>query len=454
MQRRHFIKQTTIAACMVSILVQMLRRGYLVQSNPIFDTSSEIMSEIDKMQYTNDIFNEYHKRFLQVALNRKPISDRQEITRIVKECLGIKDEWIPTIRTNEIGINVASSDKGGYSVKCLHFTSWEGICGTAHLYLPATGNHTPKPLVFLLCGHGRYGKTDAGYKAMAARLVKQGAAVLVPDNLGQGERVAIGHADAVYPFACNTSVVGLIVMESIGWVKWAVQQPEFDTSKIAVIGNSGGGTYSMFVGALCPEIACVAPSGYPSSFDFILRKEKKHCHCNILPGIIEKLEMTDVFGLVSPRKLYISQGLNDEFFPVDLFYELVRKVQLIYGRTGNEKNFRYKVFNNSLHSWDNEKRIALGNYLSEMFGIAPAEKVDDSDFDIFEHTHKCADHYPACSMTMDQLAMRLTSRSLPEGLNLWDVYSPNCDVQKLTKESLRGNTMQIFAQFEAALSKK
>src|SRR3989339_525368 len=61
-------------------------------------------------------------------------------------------------------------------------------------------------------------------------------------TLGQGERVPMGHSDTVIPFACGMSVQGLIVMETLAWLEWAKNNPLVDKSRLAAIGNSGGGT--------------------------------------------------------------------------------------------------------------------------------------------------------------------------------------------------------------------
>src|SRR5690606_23112897 len=146
------------------------------------------------------------------------------------------------------------------------------------------------------------------------------------------------------PFACGTSVLGLIIMESIGWINWARNDPRIDSSRIGVIGNSGGGMMSMFLGALCPEIKVLSSSGYPTSFEFIARKEKKHCHCNILPGIVGRLEMWHVLGCFAPKPLFIFQGKSDYFFPEDIFYQTARKTMAAYERSGHPANVKFKVF--------------------------------------------------------------------------------------------------------------
>ncbi len=187
--------------------------------------------------------------------------------------------------------------------------------------------------------------------------------VLVPDNIGQGEREPMGHRDCVKPFACGLSVQGLIVMETLGWVKWASRQPTVGLPRMAAIGNSGGGTLTLFLAALCPELAVLSSSGYPSTFEYVARKEKKHCHCNILPASSAKLEMWQLLGCFAPRPLFIFMGSLDTLFGQDLFYQVSREVRDVYRSLDAEKAFQAKLFPGE-HSWDERRIQALGAYLA------------------------------------------------------------------------------------------
>ena len=82
---------------------------------------------------------------------------------------------------------------------------------------------------------------------------------------------------------------GLIVSETLGWLQWLAARKDIDATRLAAVGNSGGGTLTVFLAVLAPELAALSSSGYPSTFEFIARKEKRHCDCNILPGIVGEL---------------------------------------------------------------------------------------------------------------------------------------------------------------------
>ncbi|MFZ2643405.1 MAG: hypothetical protein WA117_20610 [Verrucomicrobiia bacterium] len=401
---------------------------------------------------TFDLFERYERRFAEARLRMPECdpavpADREIIAHVAKECLGIHDEWVPKIQAEKL--RELAFDGG--RIEMLRSTSWPGVTGTALLYLPANAGGQPLPLVVLCCGHGNAGKLSDGYQRMARHVTRCGAMVLCPDNLGQGERVPMGHANCVKPFACGTSVQGLIVMETLGWIAWALKQPQVDARRVAAIGNSGGGTLTVFLAALCPELAVLSSSGYPSTFDFIARKEKKHCHCNILPGIVGQLEMWHLLGNFAPRPLFIFQGDGDSLFPPDLFYQNARKVRQVYRARNAEKVFESRIMAGG-HSWDAPRNVAVGRFLTRHLALKRKPGREDENEPLLSNKDRCLDTWPAAALTTDALAEQLTGRRVEGCANLWDAFPPVVprDVP-LEDIAPRGSTRQIFAQYEAFL---
>jgi dienelactone hydrolase len=369
--------------------------------------------------------------------------DRETIVAAVKECLGIREQWIPGLSIEATG----QVDYGTIAVRLLAGESWPGAACTAHLYLP--DSQEPLPLVMIACGHGRGGKQSPGYSRMAWQLAHQGFAVLIMDNIGQGEREPMGHRAPVAPFRCGTSVQGLIVMETMGWLRWAQEQKEFDRNRIAAIGNSGGGTLSLFFGALCAdELAALSSSGYPSTFDFIAAKEKNHCHCNILPGIVGRLHMWQIYGVFAPKPLYLFQGRSDHLFPEDLFFHVWRKVNTVYRQFDAESNFRARSFPEEGHSWTDERRDSLTVFLSESLGLDPELKAVEYPEDM---PGNCLESWPANALTTDALAAQLTGVPARENEDLASIYLPGLGRDRNTR-AIRGPIRQIAAQMQAFLA--
>jgi dienelactone hydrolase len=397
------------------------------------------------------LFADYDRRFA-LAMARLPDhrpwqrEARPEIRSVVRRCLGIRDEWRPAMTVRHRRRTCGQ----GFVVQHLRATSWAGVHTSAHLYLPAHTGMERMPAVLLCCGHGEGGKHAPSYQRMALHLVRLGAAVLVPDNIGQGERAAMGHGDAVVPFACGTSLQGLIVLEAMGWLDWLEQDSRIDASRVAAIGNSGGGTLTLFLGALREELAAVSSSGYPSTFEFVARKEKRHCLCNVLPGIVGRLEMWQLLGCVAPRPLLVAQGDRDTLFPSDLFHRVVRQTRTAYSRMGADAQFEAE-FVPGEHSWDTNRCQLIGEFLARTLEL-PHDHVREPPPPLIPPEDTCFAAWPDAALDAGQLARQLTGRNVPDELRLWDVYPIPEEAHRLPSGTLRGDLRRILAQFEAFLA--
>ena len=397
-----------------------------------------------------ECFAHYDRRFAQAmaALPRREPwrpEDRAEIVGIAKSCLGIRDAWRPRIRTETVRV----TKHDGFSIEHLRGTSWPGVICTAHLYVPTGAKDGALPMVLLCCGHGGGCKLSPGYQAMARHLARCGMLVLVFDNIGQGEREPMGHAHPVVPFACGTTVEGLIALEAMAWLDWAKRDPRVDAHRMAAVGNSGGGMLTNFLAALYPDLAALSSSGWPTTFEFVARKEKKLCHCTLFPGVVGRIEGWHLFGCFAPRPMLIFQGKLDCMFPEDLFHRVARQVKGCYDEVGAGDRFAAVVVPGE-HSWDGQRRELLGQWLSGVFNLGPAPPVPDEE-DVLSFKETCLDAWPKDAVDIDTLARRLTGVDAPSGLKLWDVFPPPFDLTDIEQVTRRGDTRQVLAQFEAYL---
>ncbi len=116
-------------------------------------------------------------------------------------------------------------------------------------------------------------------------------------------------------------------------IDYLASRGDADLARIGIMGNSGGGTASLFSAALLPRIAYAMPSCYFCTFaDSIM--SIYHCADNYVPGLFKYAEMADVAGLIAPRPLVVVAGAQDDIFPIGATRRAFRKLKRIYAASG------------------------------------------------------------------------------------------------------------------------
>lgn len=415
----------------------------------------------NKWLETTEIFDAYEQRFAK-ARSEKELTrpwentDRENIIQSAKRMLRYDERLIPQISDM---LEITRTDYATYSAIAYRFQSWEHMYGAATLYLPHTKE--PLPLVFICCGHGKLGRRTDGYTKMGHRLASLGMAAITVDNIGQGDRSLTpdsfkgpDHWFADAPFYCGLTLQGLIVMETIGLIRHLKTDPRFDPNRFAACGNSGGGTLTMFLAALAPELSVISSSGYPSEATYLLQKERRHCACNLLIGQAYEAEMWEMYSLFAPKPMLLEGGKFDNLIPMDLAYRNARKIKNTYVQLGAEENFSFSL-TKTKHSWELADLNLISRFLSQkLLGITPddiQEMIADED------TSPFAVPMPADMLSTQQLSQNLTGIIMPEGTELKDIFPPMHNGIPINPDNIqldvgRGDVMRVFAQFECALS--
>jgi len=108
------------------------------------------------------------------------------------------------------------------------------------------------------------------------------------------------------------------------------------------MGNSGGGTTSLFAAALLPRLTHAMPSCYFCTFrDSIMSIH--HCMCNYVPNLLLYAEMAHVMGLFAPRPVVIVAGKDDPIFPLDGVKKAFAELKKIYAAAGAENNCKLVI---------------------------------------------------------------------------------------------------------------
>ena len=215
----------------------------------------------------------------------------------------------------------------------IRFQSEEGYFCIANLWVPK-GKEGKLPLVVCLQGHskGRHislgrpkfpGDEETiagGDRDFAIQIVREGYCALAIEQRNFGE---CGGTPEGYECRIPSSTALLYGRTTIGGRVFDISRALdlvtehfsfVDADRIACMGNSGGGTATIYASAIDERIKVSMPScalcTYKDSIGAM-----SHCACNYVPGIANYFDMGDLCGLIAPRKLIVVSGAKDNGFP-------------------------------------------------------------------------------------------------------------------------------------------
>ena len=168
-------------------------------------------------------------------------------------------------------------------------------------------------------------------------MAKAGFLTLTPDLRGFGERR--DGDDPLGRDTCNVNflkggIMGLFPLTLNVWdmkccVDYLCTRPEVDPNRIGMMGLSQGGTMTAFTAAVEPRIRAADIIGYINPFSAFGVHRGNFCGSQILPGLYQWMDTSDVAGLIAPRPLLLEMGTADScFYFQDLWkgYQAVSKI--------------------------------------------------------------------------------------------------------------------------------
>ena len=141
------------------------------------------------------------------------------------------------------------------------------------------------------------------------------------------------HDATMHALMLGRTLIGERVYDIDRGIDYLAARGDADMNHIGVMGNSGGGTVSVFAAALLPRLAFAMPSCYFCTFrDSIM--SIYHCADNYIPGLLKYAEMADVMGLFAPKPVLLVAGKEDDIFPVGATRRAFRDLRRIYRACG------------------------------------------------------------------------------------------------------------------------
>ena len=181
-----------------------------------------------------------------------------------------------------------------------------------------------------------------GDRDFALGCMKRGIAALCLEQRSFGERRELKqpggeehgcHDATMHALMLGRTLIGERVFDVDRAIDYLDLRGDADMNCIGVMGNSGGGTISLFSAALLPRIALAMPSSYFCTFrDSIM--SIFHCMDNYIPRLLKYGEMADVMGLFAPKPVVIVAGREDGIFPIAGTKRAFRRLKRIYAAWG------------------------------------------------------------------------------------------------------------------------
>lgn len=284
--------------------------------------------------------------------------------------------------------------RDGYRIDHLIYESRPKFFVTANLYVPTTGR-APYPAVLGVAGHSDASKAYALYQHAWIALVKRGYIVLAFDPPGQGERTfyydaelgrsRVGsatteHTDAgLQCFLTGSSLAQYFTWDGIRSLDYLLSRGDVDPQRIAIAGNSGGGTQAAYLAAAESRLAAAAPSCYLTSSETLwFDPGPQDAEQNVAGFLSSGLNVKDFPLAFAPRPLEFLTATRD-FFPIkgahDAFAEAERFYQIL-DVPDHVKFFEY----DDTHGWSLPRREETYRWFQRWLNHQPEDRGKEPEF--------------------------------------------------------------------------
>ncbi|GGF06854.1 acetylxylan esterase [Flavobacterium limi] len=246
-----------------------------------------------------------------------------------------------------------------YSVENIALEILPGVYTTGSIYKPYPFNK--KSAVILTpdghFGDGRYRK-DEQYRC--AIMAKMGAVVVSYDLFAWGE--------SLLQFPTEThrnSIASTVqVLSGIRLLDYLSTQKNVDMARVGVTGGSGGGSHTMFLGALDDRIKVTAPVVMVSSHF------SGGCPCESGRGIHlcgNGTNNAEISAMMAPKpQLIVSDGKDWTLAVPELEFPFIQRTYELYGKKDLVENAHFPTEG---HDFGVSKRMALYPFMAKYLGL-------------------------------------------------------------------------------------
>ncbi len=260
--------------------------------------------------------------------------------------------------------------RDGYTIEKVAIQTYPGFYLAGNLYRPIGkpgAEHIKHPAVLVTHGHwevGRMANEERGsISARAITFARMGIVAFTYDMVGYNDTHQIPHTFASDRdhWVWGVSVMGLQTWNSIRALDFISALPEVDTHRLAITGESGGGTQTMMLGAVDDRLAVVGPCVMVS------HSMQGGCICENAPGLRVDFSNMEVAALAAPKPQIMVAATGDwTATTMNIEGPGVESIYKLYGKTDNLKYVIFPFEHNINKTSRNAVYQAFGKWLLNM----------------------------------------------------------------------------------------
>ncbi len=267
----------------------------------------------------------------------------------------------------------------GYAVENVAFESVPGYFVCGNLYRPLQA-HPSYPVILSTHGHGgkvvqpedfeKQGRFTNTIQARGGTFARMGAIVFSIEMVGYGDSIAqVGQDVHNRPFTQT-----LQIWNAMRALDFLLSLDGADPTRVAVSGESGGGTQTFLLAALDPRVTLSAPVVMVSSYFF------GGCGCESGPPIHRSADHfvsnAMIASFAAPRPMIVvSDGADWTQHVPETEFPFIQKVYGYYHAGKNVANVHFPL---EKHDYGPSKRAAVYRFIAEKFGLNLATTLDAS----------------------------------------------------------------------------
>jgi len=327
----------------------------------------------------------------------------QKIRAQIRE--GMELEKIPA-KPNSAPIIHTKRVMDGYTIENVAFESMPGIYVTGNLYRPVKKQ---KSYAGILCPHGHgenpHGRFREQTQKRCATLARMGAVVFVLDMAGQGDSKQTQHK--------FSKALKLQTINAIRGIDFLLSLPGVDPQRIAVTGESGGGTQTFLLAALDQRVKVTAPTVMVSAHFF------GGCVCESGMPIHKKGDYqtnnVEIAALTAPRPMLLTSDGDDWTKNTPkVEFPFIQKIYALYGKQNLVENVHLP---DEKHDYGPNKRKAMYMFMAKHLNLdikavsdaqgnideGPSKVLEQKDLAVFNAEHP----RPANAVMGDEAVLKL-----------------------------------------------